>query len=144
MTYEKETFPALLDTLESLATKPLSPKQESNSSLILGTTNIPYWMVWVLNILGLGVGIKDLRSISGSLRIMAFAVVPIGITGFVGYAITSWGLFSSTMQEETVRSSFGLEESGWWNAAPWFTVSAILCFLICKRIIKTKSSAAFI
>ena len=142
--FEEESIPPLLEALESIATKPFSPKESSSSSLIIGQTCIPTWLVWCTNILCLVLGAKEAHRIRPSIVTIGKSILPLSLAGGLSFILCTLGLFSTATPEQTAAQTFGLEPSGWWNAAPWCTLSFLLSFFVLKRWNTSNASACLL
>ena len=143
-TFDEQAIPPLLETLESIAKTPFPPMEDSPSSLIVGRTNLPSWLIWCINILGIVLGIKESRRFIPSMVTMLKSTVPMLVAGGSGFILATQGLFSTAPQEQTAAQTLGIPPSGWWAAAPWCTLFFILSFFILKRFNTSKASASLL
>ena len=142
--FEEESLPPLLEAIESIATNPFPESDGSSSSLIIGKTNIPSWLVWCINLLCVFLGIKEAHRFIPSMTTIVKATIPLSIAGGLGFVLSSIGLFSTATQEQVVAQTFGLPPLGWWNAAPWCTLLFLLSFFVLKRWNRSDASASLL
>jgi hypothetical protein len=143
--FDQKTFIPLLETLESLAIESFPSAPNNNTSaLIIGSIAFPSWMVWLLNILGITVGVLDHRQLKSSLYTFFLSLIPLTISFLLCISLVSFGLFQSTQEEQTTMNIFGLSDTGWWSAAPFVSTLTIAVFFLSKWRIRTQGSSSLL
>ena len=131
--------------LEAMATAPSPPRATQGAvdsgAFVLGRWRVPGWLTWGVLLAGLGSGAADLRRIRELPGMLWRGLLCVLGAALAMGVLAATGLFSTSLEEQTAGSIFGLPATGWWTAAPWALVASGAVFFGLRRALGPTGSA---
>ena len=118
-TYDPDSVSDLLETLETIIDTDWS-KTETNplqTSATLGSAILPWWLVWTLILVSIGLGLQ--RLYKNGIHIVSTLLAVVSAVGIGAFASlpTLINVLPIDQQEVDVYRLYGLEPNGWWMGA---------------------------
>ncbi len=131
VTYDPQSVIELESTLNAILETQWNDPAESStlySSAALGTTILPWWLVWVIVLTSVVIGIQRLWTMGIQLKGTLLAIPTSVVIGGVASVPAILRVFTPHEQEIATAQVWGLSPSGWWTGA-WLVLPCIISLI---------------